>query len=588
MAVRFNGSAIAYRTANLPTATSWTICGWASRTGDTNQYGVICGLVTSANNYNIQTDVDGTTLCLHYGSGSLTAFGSQPAVNEPFFFALTSTIVGYARRVAATTLQTITPGASTSGTSSEINVGNYLSSNLGYGWDGRIWNVKAWNRVLTASELLIESYYRRAMFPSSINFHWPLDRHGDLNDYGGNGRAASSAGTLATEDSSHGLWVPRRRIFIPAAAGGTSYTLTAEQGSYALTGQAAALRAARQLAAAQGAYALTGQTAGLQYGRKVGAAQGSYALTGQAAALRAARQLAAVQGAYTLSGQAAGVQYGRKVAAAQGSYALTGQDVALRTSRTILAAQGSYALNGQAAGLIYDAGDEVLTAEPGSYTLTGQAANLRAARTVLAELGTYSLSGQAARLARDARLVLEAGAYALNGQAAALTAPSKLVAEFGVYTLSGQEAVLLYERAAGDGLADPTSRLPSEWAEPPAKRPRHWEPFDLSYFRWKYARDRERVDVVELAPPAAHAFKRSVEDRADEIDEDIEQLEAEIARFEGANARQRKVIGDVEAAIAQVQAVLELAIGARQRQQEELAMILIIVSLLTPGGSRRR
>jgi hypothetical protein len=85
---------------------------------------------------------------------------------------------------------------------------------------------------------------------------------------------------------------------INVAAGGTSYTLTAEQGSYALTGQAAALRAARQLAAAQGAYALTGQTAGLQYGRKVGAAQGSYALTGQAAALRAARQLAALQGAY--------------------------------------------------------------------------------------------------------------------------------------------------------------------------------------------------------------------------------------------------------------------------------------------------
>lgn len=317
------------------------------------------------------------------------------------------------------------------------------------------------------------------------------------------------------------------------------------------------------------------------------AEQGSYALTGQAAALRAGRLLAAAQGTYNLTGHAAGLALGRKVAAAQGSYALTGNAAALVAARRLAAGQGSYALNGQDVTLLYDSSDAQLVAEAGSYALSGQAANLRAARTLLAAAGSYALTGQAARLARDARLVLEAGGYTLTGQAAALAAPSKLAADVGVYTLTGQPALLIYTALAGEGLADPRSRLPSEWTDPPAPRPRNWEPFDLSYFRWKYARERARVDVVELAPPAAVQFKRSVEDRELEILEDIEALEAELDRFERANARQRRVIGDVEAAIAQVQAVLEEALAARARRQEELALILIVINLMVPPGSRR-
>jgi hypothetical protein len=54
---------------------------------------------------------------------------------------------------------------------------------------------------------------------------------------------------------------------------------------------------------ANGAFALSGQAAGLRASRLLTAAVGSFSLTGQVAGLRAARLLSAGQGNFTLSGQ---------------------------------------------------------------------------------------------------------------------------------------------------------------------------------------------------------------------------------------------------------------------------------------------
>lgn len=142
--------------------------------------------------------------------------------------------------------------------------------------------------------------------------------------------------------------------FIPAAGGG--YSITAAQGSYALTGQAAGVRTARKLVAAQGSYALTGQVAGLKRGYRLAAAAGAYALSGQAAVLRAARRLVAAAGSYALSGQAVTLTYtlARSLVAAAGSYALTGQAVVLRLARKLVVAVGTYNLSGIAVGLSLD------------------------------------------------------------------------------------------------------------------------------------------------------------------------------------------------------------------------------------------
>lgn len=221
-----------------------------------------------------------------------------------------------------------------------------------------------------------------------------------------------------------GEWCTRapRRILFPVSVAGGAYTLTAEQGSYALTGQAANTLYSRSMPADQGSYALTGQAAGLAKGVLLTADQGSYALSGQAANFALAYLLAAAQGSYALTGQSANTLYSRLLSAAQGSYALTGQDATLTYAPagaySMPADQGSYALTGQDAALKLSA---VLAAAQGSYALTGQAATLTFGKVMAAAQGSYTLSGQAAAFSRTYALSAAFGSYTLSGQVATLT-----------------------------------------------------------------------------------------------------------------------------------------------------------------------
>ncbi len=151
------------------------------------------------------------------------------------------------------------------------------------------------------------------------------------------------------------------------------YTITAAQGSYTLSGQAANLLQGYLVSAGQGSYSLTGQAATFSRTYIAVAGQGSYSLTGQAAGLNQGYGFAADQGSYALTGQSANLLTAQILTAAQGSYALTGQSVDLRKGRTLTAEQGSYALSGQDVtfGRIY-----VMAAGTGSYSLTGVNAEL--------------------------------------------------------------------------------------------------------------------------------------------------------------------------------------------------------------------
>jgi len=96
--------------------------------------------------------------------------------------------------------------------------------------------------------------------------------------------------------------------------GGVNYTLTCESGSYSLTGQSAALRAARKISAVPGSYAYAGQPVDLKVARKLTASPGSYLLTGQDAVLRAIRKIAAAAGSYAYTGQDANLLLGHHYA----------------------------------------------------------------------------------------------------------------------------------------------------------------------------------------------------------------------------------------------------------------------------------
>ena len=127
-------------------------------------------------------------------------------------------------------------------------------------------------------------------------------------------------------------WFDRESI--DAAGGPTSYTLTADAGSFSLTGQSAGLEYGRMVSASGGSYALSVGNAGVEYGRQVVAAGDSLSLSVGDAGLAATRTIAADGGSYSLSGSAA-VEYSRVIDAAGGSFALTVGDAGLDYGSTL-------------------------------------------------------------------------------------------------------------------------------------------------------------------------------------------------------------------------------------------------------------
>ena len=173
-------------------------------------------------------------------------------------------------------------------------------------------------------------------------------------------------------------WQIFRPIVVPSkapAAGGI--TLTADQGTYTLTGQSVNLTIARRVTAEQGTYTLAGQDVTLRQGKTLTAEQGTYTLTGQSASILVSRQISLAQGSYTLTGYEVTLTKSggdKTLAAGQGTYTLAGQDVSLSLARKLTAEQGTYTLNGQDVGLSRNG--RVLQAAQGTYTLNGQEVTL--------------------------------------------------------------------------------------------------------------------------------------------------------------------------------------------------------------------
>ena len=196
------------------------------------------------------------------------------------------------------------------------------------------------------------------------------------------------------------------------------FTLTCEAGSYALTGQDAALRPARKIIAAAAAFTLTGQdstgTEGTYgsvewpaslphlslvltgvsgvYGLVCGA--GSFALTGQDAALTKGIGIVAETGVFVLTGAPA--ERDMEMNGDAAAFTLTGEDAGLYVGRPNLTADvGTFALNGFAANLQYDGADKVMAGFAGPFALSGQDATFVYTRAIEAETGVFTLTGEA-------------------------------------------------------------------------------------------------------------------------------------------------------------------------------------------------
>lgn len=286
----------------------------------------------------------------------------------------------------------------------------------------------------------------------------------DANTYqGGSGayKAATATGSQAFTWST-GTSINWRAVgaVFKAASGGAAYTLTADSGSFALTGTAASLLAGRKLTADAGSFTLTGT------------------------------------GANTL--------FGRKLTAEAASFALTGADAALKAGRLLSAEAGSFALTGTDATLTYEpAGSYTLTADSGSFTLTGGDVGLIAARVLSAEAGSFALTGSDAALLFGRRLQADAAVFSLVGQDATLTyepvsGAYTLTAEPGAFTLTGADAALAYsgeqrERFAGFEIVDRPTGL--WWVD----RKRVEKVAEESKAEPRKAREAAKEIVVELA-----------------------------------------------------------------------------------------
>lgn len=233
MAVRLDAAGdYLQRTANLPTTTAFTVCGWSRVVTDQG------ALVYQPIAVNLNGSFDAWYLYWSNGTfssqmrvgcavggveSSGTALGSRPAAGTDFFWYIKCSGTGAGlleagwRPADSNTFVTATATMSASvGTLNDLRLGNVIAT---YYMDGRFWAAKCWDRALTAAELLIESYYAQPMFPASVNFWWPLPNTSNTNDISGNGRNATVGGTLATEDGVWGQWQPSPQIIFPAASG---------------------------------------------------------------------------------------------------------------------------------------------------------------------------------------------------------------------------------------------------------------------------------------------------------------------------------------------------------------------------------
>lgn len=93
----------------------------------------------------------------------------------------------------------------------------------------------------------------------------------------------------------------------------TGYTITANNGTYAVTGQSSTITKTRLITANNGTYAVTGQSSTITKSRLITANNGTYGLTGQTVTITytvpGAYTIAANNGTYAITGQTADITY---------------------------------------------------------------------------------------------------------------------------------------------------------------------------------------------------------------------------------------------------------------------------------------
>ena len=198
---------------------------------------------------------------------------------------------------------------------------------------------------------------------------------------------------------------------IQAGGGGGGFTLTADEGSFGLTGEAAGFLRSLRLGAGQGSFTLTGEAASFVKALRLAAAQGGFVLSGEDASFLKALRLAAAQGGFVLSGEAASLLASRLLTAADGNFALSGEGAVFSVTNLFVAGEGGFALSGQSAGFLRALR---LVAARGAFALAGEDAGLLTTGNFIGGEGGFTLSGEAIGFILSRVIGAGVGAFALS------------------------------------------------------------------------------------------------------------------------------------------------------------------------------
>lgn len=212
MAVRFDNIAdgLLRTTDLLDTDAAYTFMFWVYITTDRNDFSTFWS--TNAGGYShsdwIGTDADGVTLQLYSqaGGGGVTNNGSALTVGTWYHIAMvrtsTTALAVYLNGVSDAS-NTVDVSARTNATRQEF--AGTAGSDPG---DIRIFNSKAWSAALSVPEIFAEMQSNQPQRLSNLYGWWPhFAGSGErADDYSGNGRDWTEAGTLTDEDNAPVAW----------------------------------------------------------------------------------------------------------------------------------------------------------------------------------------------------------------------------------------------------------------------------------------------------------------------------------------------------------------------------------------------
>lgn len=594
MAVRFDASGDRlYRTANLPGIRSFTASGWARLSVDRNDYSCLFTLYGGSNEYIFATDSDGTTLRLY--TTSFSSGGFSLTVGQPFFWACGSDgSNSYAafRPVGSNTLQSYTHTLSANSATSTMVVGTNF---YGEWWNGEVSNVKVWDRLLSPSELLAESFFERPQYPDSLNVWWPAHKAATAAaDLSGNGRDATIGGSIADADRGINLWAPRRRIILPATAGGFSGSLSATEsgadtasiaGAVSVQGALSVTESGSDTSAISGSVLISGSLAVTETGSDTAAIVGGSVATGDLNATETGSDTAAVSGVVLVQGALSASEVGGDTASASGAVLVSGALAVTESGADTAAISGVVLVQGSMA--VTESGSDTFAA---TGSLSGGVNGSLNAQ----ESGTDTFAASGA--------VVVSGSLAASEAGADSAAISGVVAVSGALTVSESGS----DQFAADGIASvrtgsmdaveqggDTALILGEGAEPTQSSPHGFVITDTAPKLWwkrkPKALDEEEAQerVEKLVRVVERVARKQVEEekpapakeRKREVREAISPLVEEMPGFDWM-AVYRTILIELESrkreAQAREQAAAEIARIRAIEQDDEDALLLLM------------